>query len=71
MNDIDVETIARDVITHYGLPFTVLSVRASSGGWDISAQPRRGEVLHFTVADGRPVAMRVAIHETLERRQRR
>jgi hypothetical protein len=71
MNSSDVETIARDVIVHYGLPFTFLSVNASSGGWDISARPGRGDVVHFTVADGRPIAMRVAIHETLEQRQRR
>ena len=71
MNGNDVESITRDVIIHYGLPFTFLSVSASSGGWDISARPGRGEVVRFTVADGRPVAMRVAIHETLEERQRR
>lgn len=72
MNGYDVESIARDVIIHYGLPFKFVSVNASgSGGWDISAQPGSGEVVRFTVADGRPVAMRVAIHETLAQKQRR
>jgi hypothetical protein len=67
----DVESIARDVIVHYGLPFTLLSVIASSGGWDICARSGRGADVRFTVADGRAVAMRTRIHETLEERQRR
>jgi hypothetical protein len=71
MNVADVESIVRDVIVHYGLPFTLLSVIASSRGWDISARPGTGEVVRFTVADGRPVSMRVTIHETLAERHRR
>jgi hypothetical protein len=71
VNASDVESIVRDVIVHYGLPFTLLSVIASARGWDISALPGTGDVVRFTVADGRPVAVRVTIHETLAERQRR
>jgi hypothetical protein len=71
MNVKDVESMARDVIVHHGLPFTLLSVIASSRGWEISARPGTGEVVRFSVADGRPVAVRVTIHENLSERQRR
>jgi hypothetical protein len=61
-----VTSIVRDVIVHYGLPFTVVSVVDSPGGWDIVVRAETGETIPFTVPDGRPVHVRETIQKTLE-----
>ena len=66
MNATEVELLVRGVIVHLGLPFTVLSVIGSPAGWNIVVRAGTGEIARFTVAGGRPVAMRAAIQETLE-----
>jgi hypothetical protein len=66
MNATDVKSLVDSVIIHYGLPFTVLSVIGSPAGWTILVRAATGEEVRFTVAGQRPVALRVAIQETLE-----
>jgi hypothetical protein len=66
MNTTEVDAMVRDVITHLGLPFTVLSVIESPGGWNIVVRAGTGGVVRFGVHGGRPLAMRVAIQEQLE-----
>lgn len=66
MNTTEVELLVRGVIAQLGLPLTVLSVIGSPAGWNIVARGGTGGVIRFTVAGGRPVAMRAAIQEWLE-----
>ena len=44
----------------------ILSVIGSPAGWDIVVRAGTAGVVRFTVAGGRPIAMRAAIQETLE-----
>jgi hypothetical protein len=69
MNTTEVDTMVRDVIVHLGLPFTVLSVVASPEGWNIQVRGATGQLVRFALHNGRPVAMRVAIQQTLEAEQ--
>ena len=62
----EVELLVRDVITHLGLPFTVLSVNASPTGWNIVVRAGTGGMVRFTLVGGRPTSMRIAIQERLE-----
>ena len=66
MNATEVELLVRGVITHIGLPFTVISVNGSPTGWNIVVRGATGSLLRFNVIGGRPVSMRVAIQEKLE-----
>ena len=66
MNATEIELLVRDVITHQGLPFTVLSVNASPTGWNIVVRAGTGGIVRFTLIGGRPVSMRTAIQERLE-----
>ena len=66
MNATEVELLVRGVITHNGLPFTVISVNASPTGWNIVVRGVTGGLLRFNLIGGRPVSMRVAIQEKLE-----
>ena len=66
MNTTGVDTILRDVIIQLGLPFTVLSVVESPGGWNIQVRAGTGGLMRFSVPNGRPVAIRVAIQQKLE-----
>ena len=66
MNATEVELLVRGVITHLGLPFTVLSVNASPTGWNIVVRAGTGGVVRFTLIGGRPISMRTAIQERLE-----
>jgi hypothetical protein len=68
MNATEVELLVRGVIGHLGLPFTVLSVIGSPAGWNVVVRAGTAEVVRFTLAGGRPAAMRAAIQETLEAR---
>jgi hypothetical protein len=66
MNTTEVDALVRGVIVHLGLPFAVLSVLQSPAGWNIQVRAGTGGVVRFTVAGGRPPAMRLAIQEKLE-----
>ncbi len=66
MNNTEVEALVRNVITHMGLPFAVLSVIPSPAGWNIRVRAGTGGIVSFAIAAGRPVSMRVAIQEKLE-----
>jgi hypothetical protein len=68
MDAADVQSLVHDVIVHYGMPFTVLSVSGSSGGWDVLVRGETGGAIPFTVVGGRPVDLRQAIQRTLEAR---
>ena len=66
MNASEVELLVRGVFVHLGLPCTILSVIGSPAGWNIVVRAGPAGVVRFTVAGGRPIAMRAAIQETLE-----
>ena len=66
MNASEVDALARSVIVHLGLPFTVVSVVAGAAGWNIQVRADTGRLVSFTLRDGRPLAMRLAIQEKLE-----
>jgi hypothetical protein len=66
MNTTEVDALVRGVIVHFVLPFAVLSVIASPIGWNIRVRAGTGAIVSFTIAGGRPQAMRVAIQEKLE-----
>jgi hypothetical protein len=68
MNTTEVELLVRGVITDRGLPFTVMSVIDSPAGWNIVVRAGTSGVVRFTVAGGRPIAMRAAILAALEAR---
>jgi len=67
MNASDVDSIVRDVIVHYGLPFTVVGVAESPAGWNIQVRAGTGGLLRFAIPHGRPTATRIAIQQHLER----
>jgi hypothetical protein len=66
MNTTEVDRLVRDVITHLGLPFTLLSVIESSAGWTVQVRAATGGLVSFALHSGRPIAMRVAIQDHLE-----
>jgi len=66
MNAQEVDAMVRDIIIHFGLPFTVLSIIESPVGWTIQLRSGVGGLMRFSVPDGRPSAMRVAIQNQLE-----
>lgn len=61
-----VSALVRSVIVTFGLPFDVLAVNESQAGWKIHVRAGTGGLVHITVPDGRPFAMRLAIRELLE-----
>jgi hypothetical protein len=66
MNTIQVTAIVKDVIVHYALPFTFISVTGSDRRWEILVRAESGETIPLSVADGRPHYVREAIQEMLE-----
>lgn len=66
MNAAEVDAMVRDIIVHFGLPFTVLSVVESRAAWNILVRAGTGGLMRFAVPSGRPFAMRVAIQQKLE-----
>jgi len=66
MNATEVDALVRSVIVHAGLPFTAVSAVAGAAGWTIQVRADTGRLVSFTVLDGRPLAMRLAIQEKLE-----
>lgn len=66
MNATEVELLVRGVITHMGLPFTIMSVNAAPTGWNVVVRSGTGGVVRFTLIRGRPTSMRTAIQERLE-----
>jgi hypothetical protein len=66
MNLPELDAMVRDIITHFGLPFTVLSISESPVGWNILLRGGVAGLMRFSVANGRPSAMRVDIQNQLE-----
>jgi hypothetical protein len=66
MNSVEIKSLVREVIVHYGLPFTVLSVAGAPGRWDIVVRADTGGTIPFSVADGRPAHVRETIQKMLE-----
>jgi hypothetical protein len=66
MDTLGVTAIVKDVIVHYGLPFTCVSVTASDRRWDIVVQAESGRTIPLTVADGRPHYVREVVQAKLE-----
>jgi hypothetical protein len=66
MTTTEVDALVRSVIVHLGLPFAVLSVGESPGGWSVQVRASTGRLLRFTILGNRPLAMRVAVQEKLE-----
>ena len=66
MTTAEVEALVRNVIIHFGLPFTVLSVVGSPIGWNVTVRSSGTErVVSFAVADVRPAAIRAAVEQKL------
>jgi hypothetical protein len=66
MNTAQVTAIVKDVIVHYALPFTFVSVIASGRRWEILVRTESGEDIPLSVADGRPHYVRETIQAKLE-----
>ena len=67
MTTAEVEALVRDVILHFGLRFTVLSVVGSPIGWNVRVSvPGTARVVSFAVAGGRPAAIRASVQQMLE-----
>jgi hypothetical protein len=61
----EMAALVRDVCIHHGLPFELVGITASPVGWTVRVRGTGGMV-EFNIYDGRPLAMRVAIHERLQ-----
>lgn len=66
MNATEVTAIVKDVIVHYALPFTLVSVTGSERRWDILVRAESGRTIPLDVADGRPHSVREAVQQKLE-----
>jgi hypothetical protein len=66
MNTIEVTAIVKDVIVHYALPFTLVSVSSSERRWEILVRAASGRTIPLSVADGRPHYVRETVQEKLE-----
>lgn len=67
MTAAEVEALVRNVIVHFGLPFTLLSVVGSPTGWTVKVcASGTARVLSFVVAGIQPAAIRVAVQQNLE-----
>ena len=66
MNNVQVTAIVKDVIVHYGLPFTLVSVNAFERRWEILLRAESGRTIPLSVHDGRPSDMRQTIQDRLE-----
>jgi hypothetical protein len=58
--------MVRELIIHFGLPFTVLSIIKSPAGWNIQLRAGVGGPMRFSIPDGRPSAVRAAIQNQLD-----
>ena len=69
MNQTDatqIGSLVRSVIVTFGLPFAVLAVTECAAGWNIHVRAGTGGIVHITVPECRPLAMRHVIREKLE-----
>ena len=66
MNPIEVETMVRSVAVHFGIPLGAVAVAEMAEGWSVVVRTATGGTFSFTIAAGRPAAMRVAVQEHLE-----
>jgi hypothetical protein len=65
MNNSQVTAIVKDVIVHYALPFTLVSVNSSDRRWDILVRAESGRTIPLSVADGAPHYVRETVQEKL------
>ena len=67
MNTIQgVTAIVKDVIVHYALPCTLVSVNSSDRRWEILVRADSGKTIPLSVADGQPHYVRETVQEKLE-----
>lgn len=67
MTTAEVEALVRDVIVHFGLPLTIVSVVGSPIGWNVRVRDGgTARVVSFAVVGVRPAAIRAAIEEQLQ-----
>jgi hypothetical protein len=66
MTTIQVTAIVKDVIVHYALPLTFVSVTGSERRWEILVRSESGGTIPLSVADGRPDHVRETIQAMLE-----
>jgi hypothetical protein len=67
MTTTEVEALVRDLIVHFGLPFTVVSVIGSPIGWNVKIRgDGTSRIVSFAVAGVRSAAIRAAVQEKLE-----
>jgi len=67
MTTAEVEVLVRDVIVHFGLPFTVVSVIGSPIRWNVQVRgDGTSRIVSFAVAGVRSAAIRAAVQEQLE-----
>jgi hypothetical protein len=66
MKAAEVDALVRSVISHLGLPFSVLSVVRSPAGWNIQICAGTIGMFRFTILGGRTLAMRLAIQQKLQ-----
>jgi hypothetical protein len=65
MTTTQVTAIVKDVIVHYALPFTFVSVTGSERHWGILVRAESGETIPLSVADGHPHYIRETIQKKL------
>jgi hypothetical protein len=67
MTTAEVEAVVRDLIVHFGLPFTIQSVVGSPTGWNVTVRDSgSARVLAFAVAGVQPASIRAAVRQKLE-----
>jgi len=66
MTPTEMEALVRSVAVHYGVPLGAVSVAEIADGWSVVVRSATGGTFSFTIAAGRPAAMRVAVQEHLE-----
>ncbi|HEY6214894.1 MAG TPA: hypothetical protein VIW45_21525 [Vicinamibacterales bacterium] len=67
MTTAEVDALVRDVLVHFGLPFTLASVVSAPVGWNVKiCESGTGRVVSFSVAGARPADIRAAVQQKLE-----
>jgi hypothetical protein len=61
-----VDSLAREIIVQYGLPFELVGVEAKNGGWQIVVRDQMRRVVQFTIPDTTAVRLREMIKAHLD-----
>ena len=61
-----VDTLAREIIIQYGLPFELVGVEPKNGGWQIVVRDQMRRVVQFTIPDTTAVRIREMIKAHLD-----